>query len=170
MDPKDYHKVCEEVDDVVAATRTSPDTVNNLEGMELDEANTFLKVNEIDINEVKMEANAIKATDEIQTENEVIKLVDPVIESADDLVNEKIFDESDENNILRDASFSIDNSISQEATTSQDITPTSLNDIESSSPSSDQNKSKRSISKGNLSMLEVCFTEASNQTLFVRQF
>ncbi|XP_017796222.1 PREDICTED: uncharacterized protein LOC108577551 [Habropoda laboriosa] len=154
MDSKDYHKVCEEVDDIEPSTSNNKDTIQNLEDMELHKAN-ILNDNEVGINETKMEVEAIEAAHEIQAENEVIQLVESLVSHEYDVDNKKnIFDENESKNSLRETSFSILHStISPQASTSQDNTPTSSNDIESSSLSSDQ------INGDNVSSMVVHGTE-----------
>lgn len=151
MDVKDYHKVCEEVYDTEPST-SKEDTVNSLQTIALEEMNNISKGNEVDINELKMEVETLEAVDQSQAENKVIQeAIEPSIDDKCDVINTKdIFGSTEDKETVRETSFSIVNSnVSSEATTSQDNTPSSSNDIESSgSPSNDQNKIKRSISKG----------------------
>lgn len=82
--------------------------------------------------------------------NEIIQLVEPLVDNKCDVANKKnTFEENQNENSLRETSFSIFNSTTlSEATTSQDNILFSSNDSDPSSPSSNQNKCKRSISKG----------------------
>ncbi|CAK9830199.1 DDB1- and CUL4-associated factor 8 [Anthophora retusa] len=138
MDSKDYHKVCEEVDDIEPSTSKDKDSLQNLEDMDLHKTD-ILKDNEAGINETKMEVEAIEAAHEIQAENEVIQLVESLVSHECDVDNKKNIFEEESKDSLGETSFSILNStISPQASTSQDNTPTSSNDIESSSLSSDQ--------------------------------
>ncbi|XP_012339153.1 DDB1- and CUL4-associated factor 8 isoform X2 [Apis florea] len=89
------------------------------------------------------------STSNNKTDELIQELVEPLVDNECDIVNKKnIVEENENKNSQLDTSFSIFNStISSEATTSQDNIPSSSNDTESSSPSSNQNKCKRSISK-----------------------
>ncbi|CAK9795175.1 DDB1- and CUL4-associated factor 8 [Anthophora quadrimaculata] len=138
MDSKDYHKVCEEVDDIEPSTSKDKDSLQNLEDMDLHKTD-ILEDNEVCINETKMEVEAIEAVHEIQAENEVIQLVESLVSHECDVDNKKNILEEESKDSLGETSFSILNStISPQASTSQDNTPTSSNDIESNSLSSDQ--------------------------------
>ena len=97
------------------------------------------EVDNIELSTSNNEANEVK-----------VQLVEPLIDNKCDVVNKKnTFEKNQNEDSLRETSFSIFNSATlPEATTSQDNTSTSSNDIEPSSPSSNQNKCKRSISKG----------------------
>lgn len=101
---------------------------------------------------VYKEIDDIELSTSNKTDELIQELVEPLVDNECDIVNKKnIVEENENKNSQLDTSFSIFNStISSEATTSQDNIPSSSNDTESSSPSSNQNKCKRSISKGNL--------------------
>ncbi|XP_046140890.1 DDB1- and CUL4-associated factor 8-like [Osmia bicornis bicornis] len=150
MDVKDYHKVCEEVYDTEPST-SKEDTVNSLQNIALEEMNNISKGNEVEINELKMEVETLEAVDQTQAESKVIQeVIEPSIDDKCDVNTKDIFGPTEDKETVIETSFSIVNSnVSSEPTTSQDNTPSSSNDIESSgSPSNDQNKIKRSISKG----------------------
>lgn len=150
MDVKDYHKVCEEVY-IVPSTSKDKDIVQSSQNITLEEMNNISKGNEIDINEIKMEVETLEALPEVQVENKgTQELVESSAKNKCDVVDTKnIFEQIDNKETLREASFSTVNStVSSEPTTSQDNTPSSSNDNESSLLSNDQNKSKQSISKG----------------------
>nr|XP_012137619.1 PREDICTED: DDB1- and CUL4-associated factor 8 isoform X2 [Megachile rotundata] len=130
MDVKDYHKVCEEVYDTEPSTSKDKDAVNNLRNIALEEV-----------------------LDQTQAENKTMQEHDePSFDNKYNVVNTKsIFEQTEDKETDRETSFSTLNStFSSEATTSQDNTPSSSNDIESSSLFNDQNKIKRSISKGQI--------------------
>lgn len=96
------------------------------------------EVDNIELSTSNNEANEVK-----------VQLIEPLIDNKCDVVNKKYtFEKNQNEDSLRETSFSIFNSATlPEATTSQDNTSTSSNDTEPSSPSSNQNKCKRSISK-----------------------
>ncbi|XP_071864572.1 DDB1- and CUL4-associated factor 8-like isoform X7 [Bombus fervidus] len=96
------------------------------------------------------EVNDIELSISNNKTNEIIQqLVEPLVDNKCDVVNKKnTFEENQNENSLRETSFSIFNPTTlSEATTSQDNILISSNDSEPSSPSSNQNKCKRSISK-----------------------
>lgn len=97
------------------------------------------------------EVNDIELSTSNNKTNEIMQqLVEPLVDNKCDVANKKnTFEENQNENSLRETSFSIFNSTSlSEATTSQDNILISSNDSEPSSPSSNLNKCKRSISKG----------------------
>ncbi|XP_043580889.1 DDB1- and CUL4-associated factor 8-like isoform X1 [Bombus pyrosoma] len=99
---------------------------------------------------VRKEVNDIELSTSNNKTNEIIQqLVEPLVDNKCDVANKKnSFEENQNENSLRETSFSIFNSTTlSEATTSQDNILISSNDSEPSSPSSNQNKCKRSISK-----------------------
>ncbi|CAL7933171.1 unnamed protein product [Xylocopa violacea] len=104
----------------------------------------------------KDDHKACKEVDDIElstsnnVKNEAIQqLVESLVDNKCDVVNKKNkFEQNENKDSSRQTSFSIFNSLtSSVATTSQNNTPASSNDTDSSSPSSNQNKCKRSISK-----------------------
>ncbi|XP_076763520.1 DDB1- and CUL4-associated factor 8 isoform X2 [Xylocopa sonorina] len=103
----------------------------------------------------KDDRNLCKEADEVElstpnnVRNEAMQqLVESLVDNKCDVVNNKNNIEQNENKDSARQMFSIFNSLaSPVATTSQNSTSVSSNEAESSSPSSNQNKCKRSISK-----------------------
>lgn len=149
MDSNDYHKVCKAVDDIVSSS--SEDSVQNVENTMLKGNNKNLENKAAGTSETEMEVDTIEAANKAETENNVVEqFAEPSVDINCEVADkENIVEENEDKETLRKPSFDIINSITlSESSTSQDNTPTSSSDVEAGSLFSDQNKIKRSISKG----------------------
>lgn len=151
MDSNDYHKVCKAVDDIVSSS--SEDSVQNVENTMLKGNNKNLENKAAGTSETEMEVDTIEAANKAETENNVVEqFAEPSVDINCEVADkENIVEENEDKETLRKPSFDIINSITlSESSTSQDNTPTSSSDVEAGSLFSDQNKIKRSISKGQI--------------------
>lgn len=143
-----YHKVYEVVNINKPSTskdKEKNDIVHNIEDILLKKTNNISKDDKVGVDKTKIEIETIETIDEIRNENKATQqqLIEPPVNKKN------ILEKNEKKKVFQETSFTNVNSVAlSEPTITQNNIPTFLNNTELSSFPSDQNKIKRSISKG----------------------